>query len=198
MRPISRPAVRCIWVSVFALGALLATAGPASAQGFGLGARFAWVNHDVDVDADSVRFTGFLVRAIGGRSGFELSYDRHTEEFELVNQKLIETPIQASLLVRLASGAFAPYLLGGPGWYRRTVEPIEGPEDSGDSTTEFGWHAGGGLEILAGRHFGIHGDYRYTFLDFGGDDEDEDEGFVGGLLPGYKGSMWTLGATVYF
>jgi opacity protein-like surface antigen len=152
----------------------------------------------VDVDADSVRFTGFHVRAIGGRSGFELSLDRHTEEFELVNQKLIETPIQASLLVRLASGGFAPYLLGGPGWYKRTVEPIEGPEDSSDSITEFGWHAGGGLEILAGRHLGIHGDYRYTFLDFGGDDEDEDEGFVGGLLPGYKGSMWTLGATVYF
>ena len=71
---------------------------------------------------------------------------------------------------------------------------IDGPEDSGESNTEFGWHAGGGLEILAGRHFGIHGDYRYIALDFGGDDE-EDEGFIGGLLPGYKGSMWTLGAT---
>ena len=47
------------------------------------------------------------------------------------------------------------------------------------------------------RHFGIHGDYRYTFLDFG-DDDDDDGGFIGGLLPGHRGSMWTLGATVYF
>ena len=197
MPRISRPLPRNVLLSVFALGALLATAVPVSAQGFGLGARFAWVNRDVDVDADSVRFTGFLMRAMGGRSGFELSFDRHTEEFELVNQKVVETPIQASLVMRLASGGFAPYLLGGPGWYKRTIEPIDGPEDSGDSSTEFGWHAGGGLEILAGRHFGIHGDYRYTFLDFNGDD-DEDEGIIGGLLPGYKGSMWTLGATLYF
>jgi len=151
----------------------------------------------VDVDADSVRFFGFQMRALGGRTGFELSIDRHSESFELVNQKVIETPIQASLLVRLSRGGFAPYLLGGAGWYRRTVEPLDGPEDSGDSTTEFGWHAGGGLEILAGRHLGIHGDYRFTFLDFGGDDEG-DEGFIGGLLPGYRGSMWTLGATFYF
>jgi opacity protein-like surface antigen len=193
--------MRYIVVPLFAISTLLATTLPASAQGFGLGMRFAWVKHDVDVDADSVRFTGFLMRAMGARSGFELSFDRHTEEVELINQKVIETPIQASLLVKLAGGSFAPYLLGGPGWYKRTVEPITGPEDSGESNTEFGWHAGGGLEILAGRHVGIHGDYRYTFLDFGGDDDDEGGGgipIIGGLLPGYKGSMWTLGATIYF
>jgi hypothetical protein len=52
---------------------------------------------------------------------------------------------------------------------------------------------------MAGRHFGIHGDYRDTFLDFSDDeDDDEDEGFIGGLLPGHKGSMWTVGATFYF
>ena len=64
--------------------------------------------------------------------------------------------------------------------------------------TEFGWHAGGGLEILFGRHLGVHGDYRYTFLDFGDDDDDEDRGFIRGLFPGNRGSMWTLGATFYF
>ena len=87
--------------------------------------------------------------------------------------------------------------LADPGGTGARSSRLTDPEDSGESNTEFGWHAGGGLEILAGRHFGIHGDYRYTFLDFGGDDE-EDEGFIGGLLPGYKGSMWTLGATLYF
>jgi opacity protein-like surface antigen len=190
--------VRYISVAFFALGTLLATALPASAQGFGLGGRFAWVRQDVDVDADSVRFWGLHLRAMGGRSGFELSFDRHTEEFDLINQKVSETPIQASLIMKLAGGGFAPYLLGGPGWYKRSIEPIDGPEDSGESNTEFGWHAGGGIEILAGRHIGIHGDYRYTFL---GDGDDEGGGsipIVGGLLPGYKGSMWTLGATIYF
>ena len=118
---------------------------------------------------------------------------------ELLNERVTETPIQVSGLLRMGSGRFAPFLLGGPGWYRRSVEPIEG-SDVSVSNTEFGWHAGGGLEILAGRHFGIHGDYRYTFLDFGDDDEDEDDdtGFVRGLFPRNRGSMWTLGATFYF
>ena len=92
----------------------------------------------------------------------------------------------------------APFLLGGPGWYRRKVEALDGPADLDISTTEFGWHAGIGLEILPSSHFGIHGDYRYTFLDFGDDDDDDGGGIIGGLLPGHRGSMWTLGATVYF
>ena len=45
------------------------------------------------------------------------------------------------------------------------------------------------------QHVGIHGDYRFTFLDFNRDRQDE--GFIRGLLPGHRGSMWTLGATVY-
>ena len=91
--------------------------------------------------------------------------------------------------------------MGGPGWYGRKVEAIDGPADLDISTTEFGWHAGIGLELFPTRHFGIHGDYRYTFLDF--DDEDDDIGIpgipnIGGFLPGHRGSMWTLGATYYF
>ena len=185
-------------IVVLAMGGLLIPAAPVSAQGFGVGARLAWVkphvDSDVDVDVDAVRFIGGQVRLISSRIGFEVSLDRHSESFELLNQKVTETPIQASLLLRLGSGRVAPFLLGGPGWYRRRVEALDGPGD-GVSTTEFGWHAGIGVEVLAGKHLGIHGDYRYTFLDF---NRDDDEGFIGGLLPGHRGSMWTLGATVYF
>jgi opacity protein-like surface antigen len=185
-------------------GLLVAT--PAAAQGFGVGVRMAWirsdVNHDEVIDEDSVRFIGGQIRlGLSQRMGVEVSLDRHSESFELLNQKVKETPIQASLLLKLAGGGFQPYLLGGPGWYKRSVSPIEGPADELDvSTTEFGWHAGGGVEVRAGRHFGIHADYRYTFLDFNDDDDEEipGGGFVGRLLPGYKGSMWTVGATVYF
>jgi hypothetical protein len=188
-------------LTILAVGGLLAWAAPVYAQGFGIGGRVAWLTRDVDdgvdvdVDEESQRFFGGQIRLIGGNYGFEVSLDRRSEEFELLNQKVTETPIQMSLLLRMASGRVAPFLLGGPGWYRRKVEPIDGPDDLSVSTTEFGWHAGGGLEVLAGRHFGIHGDYRYTFLDF---DDDDDDGFVGGLLPGHRGSMWTVGATFYF
>jgi opacity protein-like surface antigen len=185
----------------------LLVAAPATAQGFGVGARMAWVRNDVDVDVNSVRFTGGQIRlGLSQRLGAELSLDRHSESFEALNQKVKQTPIQASLLLKLAGGGFQPYLLGGPGWYRRSIEPIEGPaEELEVSSTEFGWHAGGGVEVRAGRHFGIHADYRYTFLDFNDDDDDDDDdggiiggGIVGRLLPGFKGSMWTIGATVYF
>jgi len=196
MRSVCMPMVRQTLPSILALGALLAAASPVSAQGFGIGARVAWVTSDSDLDVDSVRFVGAQMRMLSQRVGLEVSIDRHSESFDLLNQKVTETPIQASILLRLGSGSISPFLLGGPGWYRRSVEAIDNTDISA-SETEFGWHAGGGLEIRAGRHLGIHGDYRYTFLDFG-DDGEEDEGFIRGLLPGHRGSMWTLGATVYF
>ena len=184
-------------IVALAVTGLLTLAAPVSAQ-VGVGARLAWVKPDVDligdVEVDTVRFIGGQVRLLSGRAGFEVSLDHHSETFELLNRKVTETPIQASLLLRMGSGRVTPFLLGGPGWYRRKVEPLDGPDVS-VSSTEFGWHAGGGLEVLPSKHFGIHGDYRYTFLDF---NKKEDEGFIGGLLPGHRGSMWTLGATVYF
>jgi opacity protein-like surface antigen len=178
----------------------LCTPSIASAQGFGVGGRFAWVTADSDVDVDSVRFTGGQIRLVSSRWGLEVSLDRHSESVEPLNEKLTERQIQTSLLLRLGGGRVAPFLLAGPGWYKRKVEPIDAPDDDLDiEETEVGWHGGGGLEILLGRHLGIHGDYRYTFLDFGDDEDDDDDGgFIGGLLPGHRGSMWTLGATIYF
>ena len=187
-----RPAV----IAMLTLAGLLASLAPVSAQGFGVGARIAWVHPDTEADVDSIRYFGGQIRLIAGRIGFELSMDRHSESSEALGQKLTETPLQASVLLRMGGSKVAPFLLGGPGWYRRKVEALDGSTDLDLSTTEFGWHAGIGLEILASSHFGIHGDYRYTFLDFG--DDDDDEGIIGGLLPGHRGSMWTLGATVYF
>jgi len=188
--------LRQAFVAILTLGGLLASASPSSAQGFGLGGRLAWVRSDVDVDVSSLRFIGGQIRLLSQHVGIEVSLDRHSESLELLNQKVTETPLQASLLWRLGSGRASPYLLGGPGWYRRTIEALDDPTDPSVTTTEFGWHAGVGLENLPSRHFGIHGDYRYTFLDFNGDGGDK--GFIRGLLPGHRGSMWTLGATVYF
>jgi opacity protein-like surface antigen len=196
MRSICPFALRHAATTLLAFAGLLAWAAPVSAQGFGLGGRIAWVTSDVDTDEDAVRLFGGQVRVLAQRFGLEVSLDRHSESSDLLNAKVTETPIQASLLLRLGGGRVSPFLLGGPGWYRRSVEALDDP-DTSITTTEFGWHAGGGLEILASKHFGIHGDYRYTFLDFGEDDE-EDEGFIGGLLPGHRGSMWTVGATIYF
>jgi outer membrane protein with beta-barrel domain len=190
--------VRQAAISMLALTGLLATTARVSAQGLGLGARIAWVHPDVNADVDSVRYFGGQVRLLGPRLGFEVAVDRHSESLELLNQKVTEIPIQMSLLLRMGRGRVSPFLLGGPGWYRRKVEPLDDSSDLTVSTTEFGWHAGIGLEVLASRHFGIHGDYRYTFLDFHNDNADGGLIGIGKLLPGHRGSMWTLGATFYF
>jgi hypothetical protein len=195
--PLHVRALRQSVIAMLTLGGLLASQAPVSAQGFGVGGRIAWVNPDTEVDVDSVRYFGGQIRFIGGRFGLELSLDRHSESSEVLNERFTETPIQASLLLRGGSKV-APFVLGGAGWYRRTVEAIDGPADLDVTTTEFGWHAGIGLEILPTTHFGIHGDYRYTFLDFGDDEGDGGGGIIGGLFPGHRGSMWTMGATVYF
>ena len=198
MRTIRLAPLRHAVMALLVSAALAATPSVASAQ-FGVGGRLAWVTPDSDADVDKVRFVGGQIRLLSPRWGLEVAMDRHTEEFTLLNQKVTDTPIQASLLMRLGSGRLTPFLLAGPGWYRRKVSLLDGSSDSDVTSSEFGWHAGGGLEILAGRHVGIHGDYRYTFLDFNGDDDgDEDEGFIGRLLPGHRGSMWTLCATIYF
>ena len=196
MRSVCTGPVRQAAITMTVLAGLLAWAVPASAQGLGVGARLAWITPDTDADDDRRRYVGGQVRLLSARFGLEVSIDRHAESFEAINQKATETPIQASLLMRLSSSRISPFLLGGPGWYRRKVEPLEGSGATVE-TTEFGWHGGGGLELLLHRHFGLHGDYRFTFLDFG-EDDDEDEGIVGRLLPGHRGSMWTLGASIYF
>jgi opacity protein-like surface antigen len=185
----------CTALVPIVIGTLLVTPSAATAQ-VGIGGRLAWVTADSDADTDAVRFTGGQIRLLSVRWGLEVSIDQRSETFADLGEKVTERPIQASLLLRLAGGGFSPYLLGGPGWYRQTVKPIDDTDDSEVESTEFGWHAGGGLELRPARHFGIHADYRYTFLDFG--DDDDDDGIIGGLLPGHRGSMWTLGATIYF
>jgi opacity protein-like surface antigen len=194
---------RPVLIAMLTLVALWASLTPVSAQGVGVGGRIAWVNPDTEVDVDAVRYFGGQLRLVGRRIGVEVSMDTHSETLEAADQKVTLTPIQASFLLKLGGTKFSPFLLGGPGWYRRKVEALDGPADLDISTTEFGWHAGIGLELLPSRHFGIHGDYRYTFLDFGDDDDDGGGGIIGipgigGLLPGHRGSMWTLGATYYF
>ena len=199
-----RSGVRSAVMSLLGFVALC-SATPCSAQGFGIGGRIAMVRNDVDTGDDSVRFTGGQIRLVGRRAALEVSLDRHTESLDLLNERVKETPLQVSMLLFLAGGGFKPYLLGGPGWYSRTVEAIDNPDDAIDdvSTRKFGWHAGFGAEIRMGRHAGLHGDYRYTFLSFNDDDDEPAaatgrDSFVSGLLPSHEGSMWTVGVTIYF
>jgi opacity protein-like surface antigen len=187
-------------LSVDAFVTLFVTSAvPALAHGgaLGLGGRISMVKADAESDADAVRFLGGQVRArTSPRTALELSMDVRTDSNASETVKVRDIPVQASLLLYPAGGAFSPYLLAGAGWYNHRVQLLAGDEvlDS-QSTRDFGWHAGIGAELRPGRHFGVHGDYRYTFLDWKSKEEDPDGNR---FLPNYQGSMWTVGLTLYF
>ncbi|HUR16645.1 MAG TPA: hypothetical protein VMZ33_05130, partial [Candidatus Limnocylindrales bacterium] len=92
--------MRGVVMAVLVTAALVASPSIASAQ-IGIGARMAWVTPDTDVEVDRVRFIGGQIRLLSSKLGLEVAMDHHSEEFPLVNQKVTETPIQASVLLAL-------------------------------------------------------------------------------------------------
>jgi opacity protein-like surface antigen len=204
-------------LTIRTLGALaLCTAfvpSPCSAQGIGIGGRFAMVRGDVDADTGAERFTGGHVRAwLSPRTALEVSLDRRTQSNEPLTERVRDYPLQASLLLAPVRSTVSPYVLGGIGWYTHRVEQLA-QQEAVDSTTtrRVGSHAGFGAEIRMGRHAAFHADYRYTFLRFGGADPIKSDTIAGAVarshlsnsggarfLPSYEGSMWTTGLTVYF
>jgi hypothetical protein len=187
---------------------------PAAAQAqIGVGGRISTVRADEDTGTSSQRFTGGQIRAgLSGRISIELALDVKTDTNEDETLRVRDYPFQASILLFPVRSNFAPFLLGGVGWYSTRVEQLDGSEVLDSVTTRRrGYHGGFGAEIRLGRHAGLHGDYRYTFLNFGDDEEedeeDEDTSILGALnpasavsrfLPSSEGSMWTVGLTIYF
>jgi opacity protein-like surface antigen len=184
---------------VFVSMALLFVPSLAAAQ-FGIGGRMSMIRGDVDTETSAERFTGGHIRArTSPRTALEVSLDLRTEKNDDETERFRQYPIQASLLLFPLNTTFAPYALGGAGWYSTRLDARATEDDDWEeveTARKFGWHAGFGAELRMGRHAGIHADYRYTFLKF--DDDDEEEGVVSRLLPSYKGSMWTAGLTIYF
>ena len=156
------------------------------------------VRGDVEANTGAERFFGGLLKApVSRRASIELSIDRRTETNDALTERTVDTPLQATLLLYPVHGRIAPYLLGGVGWYRKRVEQLTaGTVTTSDTTRRFGYHAGIGGELRPGRRIGVHADYRYTFLKFSGDDEEES--IIDRLKPSYEGSMWTVGLTLYF
>ena len=194
-------------LAVFLLLLSIPVSASAQGQSFGIGGRFSMVRGDVQAETSADRFTGGQIRArLSPRTALEVSMDVRTETNEALTRRVRHVPIQASLLLFPVKTVFAPYLLGGGGWYSHRVETLAGDETLASETTrEFGWHGGFGAELKLGAHAAAHADYRYTFLRFGDDvpipeapRSDDDSGVVSRFMPSYKGSMWTAGLTVYF
>lgn len=187
-------------LSVLALAAVVLTAVPAAAQsgGFGIGPRVTFVRGG-DPDASSQRFTGAAIRLGGGKTAVELAMDFRSSVADDLSERVRDYPIQASLLIFPIRARIAPYLIGGLGWYSQRVETL-GPIVTTETERKVGYHAGFGGELRVHRHFGFYGDYRYTFIRFGGEDSDPliNLPLVNRLKMAHEGSMFTWGANVYF
>jgi opacity protein-like surface antigen len=191
-----------------AIAVLLLAPTAVAAQSFGFGGRLAFITTDPDADgavdreSRTDRYFGGLFRArMSDRAALEVSFDYRTDSEDVLpalQERIKAYPIQVSLLAYLARGRFAPYLVGGIGWYSQKVDLLLDNELINSTTTHpFGYHAGFGAEVMLGRRAGIHVDYRYRFVDEG----DDDGGIpIVGFLTGLSrnGSMWTTGLTVYF
>jgi opacity protein-like surface antigen len=182
-------------------------ASPAQAQQttIGVGARIAMVKVDARADDDSTRFTGGFLRLSGNKTAIEVSFDYRSTE-DLLEQ-ISYMPIQASLLYYPVRVRLSPYLLGGVGWYAENVKRFAAPGDEDpvaeDTTRRFGSHFGLGAELRLHRRFALTGDYRYTFLHLGEDDEAIYSTpslipFADALDISHEGSMFTWGAVFYF
>jgi opacity protein-like surface antigen len=218
---------RLMRVAGAALAILLLAAGRADAQMFGVGARMTSVSGPEspaleNTDSSRTRFWGGYARVHFLDSvGFEVAMDYQSLTNDAETARVRNTPIQVSALLLNPKKTFAPYLLGGLGWYKHKVEALDqGKTVASAYSTDFGYHLGGGLQLKFGRHMAVFADYRYVWVDADGLD-----GFSGliksatsltsvlGLVTSIAGSndskdsegsidrggsMWTGGLTIYF
>ena len=218
---------RAVWLAGAALAVIAAAAGSAEAQTFGIGARMTSISGPEspaanDGDSSRTRFWGGFARVhIIGSLGFEVAMDYDSVTNDTETARVRSMPIQVSGLLLNAKKTFAPYLLGGFGWYKHKVEALDqGNTVATAHSTDFGYHLGGGLQLKFGRHAAIFADYRYVWVDANGLDgfsgliksatsltsviglvasvagaggaDDPDDGVSRG------GSMWIGGLTIYF
>jgi opacity protein-like surface antigen len=172
-----------------------------------------------DSDSSRTRFAGGFIRLhMVASLGVEVAMDYQSTTNVAETARIRNMPIQVSGMLLPVKKTFAPYVLGGIGWYKHRVEAL----DNGDAvasvySTDFGYHTGLGAQIKFGGHAAIFVDYRYVWVDSNGID-----GISGalktaasltnvvGLLSAFTddkseessisrgGSMWTGGLTIYF
>jgi opacity protein-like surface antigen len=216
---------RRLSVAVLAFAMLAGLATSARAQRLGVGFRMTSVSgadSPVFEDTDSSRprlWGGFARLHLAGSFGVEVAMDYQSLTNDTETAHVRNTPIQVSGLLLNPKARFAPYALGGLGWYKHKVEALEnGSTVATAHATDFGYHLGGGLQLKFGRHAAVFADYRYVWVDangldgfsnlvrsassltsvlglvaaVAGTDNSNGEGISRG------GSMWTGGMTIYF
>src|SRR6185503_2959492 len=119
--------------------------------GISLGLRATYYNPN---DGDESWYGGAQLRAhLTQIFAVEGSIDYRRTDYGS-GAKMHSYPVLVSALLYIFPGRFAPFLLGGVGWYFTHTE-TPGAADKDDS--RFGAHAGAGLEFYLNRYWSIDG-----------------------------------------
>lgn len=139
----------------------------AAAPGFGFGPRAAYYK---GADAEKGVWTGGLQARLRllPMLGAEGSVDYREDDYAGGAVEVRSYPVMVSALLYIwPTPAVSPYLLGGAGWHYTDVKykgALAGRPN--DKTSEFGYQAGGGVDIPLGDAMTLDADIRYIFLDF--------------------------------
>jgi hypothetical protein len=195
------------WRSFVLIGVLAGVTllpSPAAAQSFGIGPRFSFVRGDLASSTPSSTFLGGTMRLrTSPHLAIEGALDHRSRTSEDLTARVRETPIQGSLLIFPVKAVFAPYLLGGFGWYNQSTDFLDatGKTVLTTSSKRTGWHFGLGAEVQLAKHAALFGDYRYRFVHFGDvavDSQPINIPLISAAKLSHQGSMWTTGMAFYF
>jgi hypothetical protein len=148
--------------------ALLASAGIAAAalvlaascaHASGIGVRGAWV--DTPGEEDNAQMVGGFLR-LGNAIALEGAVDYRSTEIG-GGAEMRTWPVTLSLVA-----SPIPFLYGvaGIGWYNTTLELSPALGGMEDTWREFGYHAGGGVQLPIVPYLSFVGDLRYSYVGY--------------------------------
>ncbi len=129
-------------------------------QSQGLGLHVAY-QKATDAEKGRLMFGGALRLKLTNSLTVEGSIDYRQEKYN-ATQTVRSWPVMVTGMLHVL-----PIVYGsvGAGWYNTTLD-VDIPGVENETTQEFGWHFGGGLEIPIGAGKKLTGDVRYVFLDY--------------------------------
>lgn len=150
---------------LFLIAMVLAMASPVLA-GAGFGPQVGY-HKSPDADEGEFLYGGALRLMVAPILGLEGSINYRQESYHDDALKVTSWPVMATALVYPIPNIYG---LAGCGWYNTTFEYCVPLFDDGEAiketSSEIGWHFGGGVEIPLGTSMRLAGDIRYVFLDY--------------------------------
>jgi len=146
------------------MGLITLMVAPVNAQSVSIGPQVGYYKAQ---DADKGSYMGGVAwrfklnRILGLEASINYRQERYANDALTVRS----WPVMATGLIyplRVVYGAI------GAGWYNTTFDYDQNKFSllKDETTQEFGWHFGGGVELPVGSKFKLTGDIRYVFLNY--------------------------------